>query len=100
MEKNKRYGLALATAALADNLTTIAAVQAGAREVNPLVAPFLVHPALFAAFTVAKCLLCYYAAAKAFENSAKYKLVYYAVLLLFAQAAVRNTVNAVLLMRK
>lgn len=100
MKKNEKYGLALAAAALADNLTTVAAVHAGATETNPLVAPFLVHPALFAAFTVAKVLLCYYLAAKSFENTARYRLIYYAMLLLFTQAAVRNALNALVLLKK
>ncbi|MEM4762092.1 MAG: DUF5658 family protein [Thermofilum sp.] len=100
MKKNEKYGLGLAAAALADNITTYLAVQAGAVETNPLVAPFLAHPALFAAFTVAKTLLCYYVAAKTFENTARYKLVYFTVLLLFIQAAARNALNAAVLLKK
>lgn len=87
--------IALALAAAADNATTWIAVQRGARETNPLVAPFLGDPILFLAFSVAKSLAALAVAYASYSDSYAYHIVYFAVMTVFLHACIVNIANAV-----
>jgi hypothetical protein len=83
----------LAAAALLDNITTVLALQRGAREANPIVAVFTANLFLFAAFTIAKVFLSFYAVYKTFSKSVTWIVIYVAVLTIFIRAAIINTLN-------
>jgi hypothetical protein len=86
-------GLALALIGLADNLTTLLALQRGAAETNPMVAPFTQSPTLFTVFTVAKCTILYLAG-KSLNLRKTVDLAIFAVLFaVFLRATAINMLN-------
>jgi len=85
---------ALAAAALLDNVTTVLALQRGAREANPIVAVFTANQILFTVFTAVKTLLAFYIAYKTFSKSVAWTAIYTAVLATFIRAAIINILNA------
>jgi hypothetical protein len=86
-------GLALALVGLADNVSTVLALSGGATEANPLVAPFTQDPALFAAFTVAKCAVLYLVGKSLNPRKAADLLVLAILLAVFLQATAINVAN-------
>ncbi|MEM3964814.1 MAG: DUF5658 family protein [Thermofilaceae archaeon] len=95
LDAGKKYGLILAITALLDNVTTFYALQAGARELNIIVDFFARDMYLFIVFTIAKVFLCYYIPAVTYENTLRFKVIYFAVLALFINATVSNALNYV-----
>jgi len=89
----------LAVFALLDNATTWLAVSAGAIEVNPIVYPFLGNIHLFALFTAAKVLICFFVVYRYIEPKLVDILAYSAVLFVFVRAAVINILNYIILAR-
>jgi len=86
-------GLALALVGLADNVTTWLAVSKGAVELNPIVAPFLASPYLWAAFTVFKVVVLYWVG-KALNLRKPVDTIIYSILVFFfARATVVNVLN-------
>jgi hypothetical protein len=69
------------------------ALQRGAVEANPLVAPFTQSPAMFAAFTVAKCAILYLAGKSLNLGKAADRLVFAVLLAIFLHATAINVVN-------
>jgi hypothetical protein len=86
-------GLALALVGLADNLTTLLALQRGAAETNPLVAPFAKSPTLFAAFTVAKCAILYLVGKSLNMRKTVDLLIFAALFAIFLRATAINVLN-------
>ena len=86
----------LAGLGLLDNITTHYALEAGAREVNPLVAPFTRDSATFAVFTVFKVAALLLVAYKMNYSKTGDKLIYWLLVVLFAQATLVNALNALL----
>lgn len=94
LELRQRRALAWTTLVilLLDNVTTILAVQAGARELNPLVAPFLASPWLWALFTIIKALAGYWIALR-YVKDAGSVIAWAFVMYFFLRAAIINTLN-------
>jgi hypothetical protein len=76
-----------------DNLTTVMALQRGAVEANPLVAPFTQDPVAFAAFTVAKCAVLYLVGKSLNLRKTTDMLVFAILLAIFLHAAAINVMN-------
>jgi diacylglycerol kinase len=71
----------------------VMALQRGAVEANPLVAPFTQSPAMFAAFTVAKCAVLYLAGKSLNLRKTVDLLVFTILLAIFLHATAINVMN-------
>jgi len=93
---NTRIALAsiLASIALADNITTVLAIEKGAIELNPLVAVFLQNIVLYSVFTAVKVFLCFYIVYRTFSKSKIWIMTYISILILFTRATIINMLNA------
>lgn len=95
MKKNLKHALLLAGLGLLDNLTTLLALQAGAREANPIVKPFTGDTVIFTIFSIFKCAVLFIVAYKAIDYSKiSERILYYLLVAIFTQATIVNTLNA------
>jgi len=83
----------LAIFALLDNITTILAISVGAKEMNPIVYPFLDNALLFTAFTIAKVFLAFIIVYRYVEPRTIDIIIYSAVLFIFVRAVIINIFN-------
>jgi len=90
--------LIIAVFALADNITTWLAVSAGAKEMNPIVYPFLDNIYLFTLFTIAKVFLAFIVVYRYIEPRAIDLIVYSTILFIFVRATLLNILNYIMLL--
>jgi len=88
----------LAVAALLDNITTILAISVGAREMNPIVYPFLDNIYLFTLFTVVKVFLAFIVVYRYIEPRTMDIIIYSTILFIFVRATLLNILNYITLL--
>ena len=89
-----KYAVFLTFLGFLDQLTTWIAVNRGARELNPLIAPTLSDPLAFALASMAKCSLIFAVSVLPSYEKGWQKALYWIVVLAFLQAIVFNLINA------
>jgi fatty-acid desaturase len=89
-----KYAFFLTFLGFLDQLTTWIAVNRGARELNPLIAPTLSDPLAFALASMAKCGLIFAVSVLPSYEKGWQKALYWIVVLAFLQAIAFNLVNA------
>jgi hypothetical protein len=89
-----KYAVFLTFLGFLDQLTTWIAVNKGAREVNPLIAPTLSNPFPFILTSMAKCSFIFAVSVLPSYEKGWQKALYWIVVFFFLQAIILNVINA------
>jgi hypothetical protein len=89
-----KYAVFLTFLGFLDQLTTWIAVNRGARELNPLIAPTLSDPFPFILTSMAKCSFIFAVSVLPSYEKGWQKALYWVVVFFFLQAIILNVINA------
>jgi len=89
-----KYAVFLTFLGFLDQLTTWIAVNRGARELNPLIAPTLSDPFPFILTSMAKCSFIFAVSVLPSYEKGWQKALYWIVVFFFLQAIILNLINA------